>query len=442
MAGENKEFENLAEELKGGLNDIAKKLNATLAEERETFEKMVEAKADGKAFSELQEKLARLETAHNDAQKAYDEELAKLKMEASDSKASDQEAEIKSAFFDVLRTGSDAVLNEKSKGLLVDTLHKHYNDCNDQKKSVEQIKSMLSGIDTTGGVLVVPPFLEASILNFARENVFLYNAAAKTTISGDTYRRDARITRAGASWAGESDTWAETTTPQYGQIEIVVNKLIAYPTISRDLIEDSRINMEAEIMDFTQEAYSDQISLAMVSGTGKRQPKGLLSYPAVKESKVADNFGSLGYVVTGAASDFVADPNKPNCLIDLQGILKSAYGARANWLMNRSTGTAVRKFKDSEGNYMWQPALVAGQPAQLLGMPVQYDENMPDIAANSFPIALGDFTSGLLVVNRRGMTVIRDLISKPGHIKYQIDMRMGAGVRNFEAIKLLKVAAS
>ena len=78
----------------------------------------------------------------------------------------------------------------------------------------------------------------------------------------------------------------------------------------------------------------------------------------------------------------------------------------------------------------------------LLGMPVQYDENMPDIAANAFPIALGDFTSGLLVVNRRGMTVIRDLISKPGHIKYLIDMRMGAGIRNFEAIKLLKVAAS
>jgi HK97 family phage major capsid protein len=78
----------------------------------------------------------------------------------------------------------------------------------------------------------------------------------------------------------------------------------------------------------------------------------------------------------------------------------------------------------------------------MLGAPVRYDENMPDVAAGAFPIAYGDFTTALRIVNRRGMTVIRDDLSVPGQVKFNIDRRLGAGLVNFEAIKLLKIAAS
>ena len=438
MPGE--DFQQLANELKEGLEGISKKLHATLDEERETFEEMMKAKAEGKAVSDLEEKLARLEQAHNDAQKAFDKELADMKMSATSTAAKDDEAELKASFFDVLRTGNDAGLAEKAKNQLADVLHRQYNACNEQPKSVEQIKAMLSGIDTSGGLLVVPPFLEASILRFMNENVALYNLAAKTTISGPVYRRDARTSDAGASWEGEADPWPDTKTPDYGQIEINVHKLIAYPTISRDLLEDSRINMEAEIMDFTRDAFSKKVALAMVSGTGVRQPRGLLSHPVVAEAKVADNWGKLGFAKTGNANGFTAQ-HPADALIDLQGILKTGYGNRAAWLMNRTVGTAIRKFKNSDGDYLWQPSLVAGQPPMLLGSPVYFDANMPDISADATPIAYGDFNAAMLVVNRRGMTVIRDMTSKPGHVKFLIDMRMGAGVRNYEAVKLLKVAA-
>lgn len=438
--------QNVTEILEKGLKEVnealEKRLNASLEAERKTYEELLEAKAEGNAVSELQEKLARMEADHTEAQKAFDKELAEMKVNAVDTKGTDQEEEVKSAFFEVLRAGNDVGLQEKSKNMLADVLTKQYNACNDTPKSVEQIKSMLSGIDTSGGVLVVPPFLEASIYKFAKENVAVYDMASKTTISGPVYRRDARVSMAGASWEGESDPWPATSTPDYGQIEINVHKLIAYPTVSRDLIEDARIDMDAEVMDFTREAFADKIAKAMVNGTGKRQPHGFMKYPAVKETKVADNWGKIGFAVSGAASGFGTDPAKADCLVDLQGILKDAYGNRATWLMNRTTGTLVRKFKNSEGDYLWQPSLIAGQPATLLGMPVRYDENMPDVEANSFPIALGDFTSALLVVNRRGMTVIRDMTSRPGHVKFLIDMRMGAGMRNFEAVKLLKIAAS
>ena len=164
--------QNVTEILEKGLKEVneslEKRLNASLEAERKTYEELLGAKAEGKAVSELQEKLARMEADHTEAQKAFDKELAEMKVNAVDTKGTDQEEEVKSAFFEVLRAGNDVGLQEKSKNLLADVLTKQYNACNDSPKSVEQIKSMLSGIDTSGGVLVVPPFLEASIYKFAK----------------------------------------------------------------------------------------------------------------------------------------------------------------------------------------------------------------------------------------------------------------------------------
>lgn len=444
MADNNTEFSVLAEELKTGVKGLQENFQKALAEERKTFEELLAKKANDEAISEVKAKLEKIEEKASEYEKQMDEEIAKLRMAATDVKATDQEQEIKDDFFHVVRTGSTAGLPEGRKDALAEVICKQYNlsNENNQQKSLEQIKSMLSGNAVTGGILVVPPYLEASVWKHARENVAFYDMASKITIGGPVYKRDARISRAGAAWEGESDEWVKTATPSYGQIDIPVHKLIATPSISRDLMEDSRVNMEAEIMDFTREAFSDHINLAMVLGDGVRKPRGLLSYPKVKDTKVTDNWGSLGYVVSGKAATFVDAPNQADCLIEMQGILKSAYVPRATWVMNRATGTTIRKFKDSDGNYLWQPSLVAGQPPTLLGAPVRYDENMPSIEANSSPIAYGDFTAALLVVNRRGMTVIQDNITRAGHVKFQIDLRMGAGVTNFEAVKLLKIAAS
>lgn len=437
------DFEKLSTEVKESLDALKKQVHQTLDEERKTHEEILKAKADAKAVSELQEKLVKLETAHDEAVKAYDKEIADLKISQTSSKGADQDQEVKSYFLEVLRTGNDAGLPDQAKNLLADVLTKHYNFCNDQPKTVEQIKSMLAGVDTSGGFLVVPPTIEQSILAGLEESRALYRLARKTRIGGPMYKRDARITNAGASWESEVDTWPDTSTPEYGQIEISVKKLIAKPTVSRDLIEDARINMESEVLDYTRRAFEVRIGEAMINGNTPRRPRGLLTYETVLESKVKEDemlFGKLGFVKTGNASGF-ASTSPADALIDLQTILKEGYMGRAGFLMNRKTGSVVRKFKNNDGDYLWQPSLVAGEPGQLMGNPVYYDEYMPDIAANAFPIAFGDFSEAMLVVNRRGMTVIRDLTTVPGHIRFLIDMRLGAGVQNFEAVKLLKVAA-
>lgn len=452
---QNIDFAALSTQVKQGLEDIKRQVMQSLEDERKTNEDLLKAKADGKAFSDLQEKLERMEKAHDEAQanlekakKEFDKEIADLKVNQVSGKSGDNQEEVKAAFFEVLRTGNDAGLQEGQKNLLANVLTKHYNQCMDRPKTVDQIKSMLAGVDTSGGFLVVPPFIESSILAGLEESRALYRMARKTRISSPVYKRDARITEAGASWEGEAEkNWPDTATPQYGQIEISVKKIIAKPSISRDLIEDARINMESEIMDFTRRAFDRKIGRAMIEGNTPRQPRGLLTYETIAETKIKDDemiFGKLGFVKSGNATGFPVDANNAtsaDALIDLQSILKEGYLNRASFLMNRRTGAAIRKFKNKDGEYLWQPSLVAGQPAELMGNPVYYDEYMPDIAANAFPIAFGDFSEAMLVVNRRGMTVIRDTVSVDGHIVFKIDMRLGAGVQNFEAVKLLKIAA-
>lgn len=438
----NEEVKKSLEDLKTTFSEKAQALHEemqkSLKAERETNDELLKAKADGKAFSEVQEKLERLEKATNDYQKACDEEIARLKMQ-SNATPTEKEEETKSSFFHLLQYGNGAGLDEGQKNRLAEVLSKQ-SELSEKPLSIERVKAMISGIDTAGGLLVMPPVLERSILKFVTDGSALYEMAAKTAISSPAYRRDARTTRAGASWEGETDAWPQTPTASYGQVEINVHKLIAYPTISRDLMEDARLDMEAEIMDFTQEAFRDKICEASIYGDGKRKPMGLLSYPTEAQKKAVDTWGKLGFTTTGNASGLATD-NPADALIDLQNLVKTSYLPNSVWLMNRTTGAVVRKLKDKDGgNYLWQPSLQAGTPSTLLGYPVRYDVNMPDIEANKFPIAFGNFNAAMLVVNRRGMTVIRDMTSVPGHVRFHIDLRLGMGLRNFEAVKLLKVS--
>jgi HK97 family phage major capsid protein len=110
--------------------------------------------------------------------------------------------------------------------------------------------------------------------------------------------------------------------------------------------------------------------------------------------------------------------------------------------MNSATAGTVRKFKDSEGRFLWADSLAAGQPPLLLGYEVVIAEDMPDIAANSFPIAFGDFGRGYLIADRTGLRIIRDEVTKPGWVRYLIGKRVGGAIADSNAIKLIKCSAT
>jgi HK97 family phage major capsid protein len=126
--------------------------------------------------------------------------------------------------------------------------------------------------------------------------------------------------------------------------------------------------------------------------------------------------------------------------VNLIYALKAGYRQNATFLMNRKTQSAIRRFKDASGNYLWQPPSGAGAGATLMSFPLVEAEDMPDIAANNFSIAFGDFRRGYLVVDRAGVRVLRDPYSAKPYVLLYTTKRVGGGVQDYAAIKLLKFA--
>ena len=187
-----------------------------------------------------------------------------------------------------------------------------------------------------------------------------------------------------------------------------------------------------------RDAFADQEGIAFVSGNGVDKPKGFLDYPKV--ANATWSWGNVGVINTGTAGAFPAS-SPTDKLIDLAFSVRAAYRANASFVMNRATEAAIRKFKDADGNYVWQPSPRPGEAPRLLGYPVVEAEAMPDIAADAHAIAFGDFRRGYLVVDRVGIRVLRDPYSSKPYVLFYTTKRVGGGIQDFAAIKLLKFAA-
>ena len=207
------------------------------------------------------------------------------------------------------------------------------------------------------------------------------------------------------------------------------------PAATQTLLEDAAVNIDEWVAEEVRIAFAEQENAAFVSGDGTNKPKGFLSYTMIAEASWA--WDKIGYLTTGVSADFPAsDP--ADKLIDLVYTLKSAYRAGAQWVLNRSTQAEIRKIKDGDGNYIWRPSDQAGQGATLMTFPIAETEDMPAIGANSFSIAFGDFGRGYLVVDRLGIRILRDPFSAKPYVLFYTTKRVGGGVQDFNAIKLLK----
>jgi HK97 family phage major capsid protein len=182
---------------------------------------------------------------------------------------------------------------------------------------------------------------------------------------------------------------------------------------------------------------------AFLNGNGIKKPRGLLDYTKVTNASYA--WGSIGFIPTGDANAFIAASSSAgpaDCLIDTVHALKAGYRANARWLMNDLTTARLRKFRDGDGNYLWQPSVQAGMPSLFLGYPVETDDTMPDVGTNAFPIAFGDFRQAYLIVDRVGVRVLRNPYKTNGLVAFYTTKRVGGGVQNFEAVKLVRNAGS
>lgn len=295
--------------------------------------------------------------------------------------------------------------------------------------------------DPDGGYLV--PDQEAAEIDRILGTVSAMRQIAQVmSISSSVYKKPVGLGGASSGWVGEAEARPETTSPTLSVLEFPAMELYANPAATQTLLDDARIDIGSWLGDEVSITFAEQEGAACISGDGVNKPRGILSYDTVADASWA--WGKLGFVVSGVAADINdATNNGVDALTNLVYSLKQGYRQNARFLMNRTLQSKVRKLKtigDTEA-YLWQPSVQAGQPATLLGYPITDDDNMSDVGANAFPIAFGDFRRGYLIVDRSGIRVLRDPYTNKPYVQFYTTKRVGGGVQNFQAIKLLKCSA-
>jgi len=258
-------------------------------------------------------------------------------------------------------------------------------------------------------------------------------------ISGNVYKKPFMTAGPAVGWVGETDVRAQTASATLDSISFPAMELYAMPAATATLLEDSAVNIDEWLAGEVEQVFAVQEGAAFVAGDGTNKPKGFLSYTNV--ANATWSWGNIGYIATGSAGAFPAS-NPSDVLVDLIYALKAGYRQNGTLVMNRKTQATVRKFKDGQGNYLWQPPAQADGRATLMTVPIMEAEDMPDIAANSYSIAFGDFRRGYLIVDRQGVRVLRDPFTAKPYVLFYTTKRVGGGVQDFDAIKLLKFAAS
>lgn len=295
----------------------------------------------------------------------------------------------------------------------------------------------LSSVDDGGGY-IAPAETESRIDHALNESSPLRSICTVRRIGAGLFRKPISQAEAASGWAGETEARTETQAPELELLDFPVGELYAMPAATQALLDDSVADVDQWLADEVRDVFATQESSAFVNGDGINKPKGFLNYPQAANG--TQSFGQIGSVSTGVAGAF--DTSSPvDAILDLIYAGRSRYRAGSKFVANRRTVNDIRKFKDADGNYIWQPSSEAGQPSTLLGYSLIEVEDMPDVASGNAFMAFGDFRRGYLIVDRQGVRVLRDPYSAKPYVLFYTTKRVGGGVQDFNAIKVLKATA-
>lgn len=374
----------------------------------------IETRLTGDVVTE--EKLTRIDAALDDAKRRLDRlALDRARPPLGDGGEAGRDparAEHKAAFDAYIRSGEAAGL-----------------------KRLEE-KALSAGSGPDGGYLV-PDNVEREVLRRLSAVSPIRAISSVRVISGGQYKRAFSISGPATGWVGETSARPQTASPTLSEMSFPAMELYAMPAAIQTLLDDAVVDIDRWIAEEVEAAFAEQEGAAFVNGDGINKPKGFLAVDNVEDE--IWEWGRLGTVQAGGATFPAANPS--DVLVELIYALKAGYRQNASFVMNRKTQSAIRRFKDDNGQYLWAPPASAGQAATLMGFPVVEAEDMPDIAADACAIAFGDFKRGYLVVDRAGMRVLRDPYSAKPYVLFYTTKRVGGGVQDYAAIKLLKFAS-
>lgn len=300
-----------------------------------------------------------------------------------------------------------------------------------------EVQAKLRTTQDADGGYAVPEELDRDILG-RLTNLSPMRQIANVVTVGPGYRK--LVNRGGATsgWVGEEDARPETNTPQLAALTPFWGEVYANPAATQTMLDDAFFNVEGWLADEIELEFALQEGGAFVTGDGAKKPKGFLAYTTNAAGDKTRAFQVLQHIISGAAA---ALPTNADKFIDMVQALNAQLRTGAVWTMNGLTTGAIRKLKDAEDNYLWQPGLKEGQPTTLLGYPVVEMEDMPDVAADALPVAFGNFKRGYKITDRIGIRVLRDPYTNKPYIHFYTTKRVGGYVEDANAIKLLKISA-
>ena len=405
-------------------------------EYKKTNDARIEAVKQGQGTAELEAKLARMDAALDEAkskQTALEAKLARPGVLAGEAQNGEikEAAEYRHAFTEWMRNPAD---HERQQKAAV---------AQKQLEAKQRLETRATqAVTSTGsaGGFALPEVIERAIARLGVDMSPIRGIATVRTVGSPDYKELFDVNGAAFEWVGETDARSQTNTPDLAEVAPTFGMASAKPQASEESLDDLFFNVEDWLVSSAAEAMYAGEGAAFISGNGTKKPTGILAGPApVVTADAARAFGTLQYIASGGAA---ALPTSADVYLDMVYALRARYRTNAQWLTNKLVIASLRKYKDTSGQYLWQPALTAGQPSTFLGYGITEAEDMPVVGAGNFPLAFGDFREGYLICDRVGTRITRDEITTPGFVKFYVRKRVGGKLRNTQAIKLLKVAAA
>lgn len=292
------------------------------------------------------------------------------------------------------------------------------------------------GADGEGGFLA-PVEWDRTITNKLQIVSPMRQLAHVQPVGGAGFSKLFNLGGTASGWVGETSTRPQTNTNTFASLGFGWGEIYANPAATQQMLDDSEINLDAWLADEVDSVFAKQEGSAFFSGDGANKPFGILTYVTGGANAAKHPFGAIQVVNSGAAAAITADG-----ILDLVYDLPSEFTGNARFTMNRKTQGAVRKLRDGDGNYLWQPSYVAGQPSTLAGFAITEAADMPDVAANAHAVLFGDFKQTYTVFDRVGIRVLRDPFTAKPYVLFYTTKRVGGGVHNTEPMRAMKIAAA
>ena len=309
-----------------------------------------------------------------------------------------------------------------------------------------EAKAMSAGSGPDGGYMVHTQF-SSGFTKVMAEISPIYRQARVIPLDpgNDSFEEPIDSETAEAHWTGEQSARNESGTPGIKMFYVSLDEIYAMPKVTQKLVDLASFDVMAWLQTKVGEGFGTKESAAFHSGDGVAKPRGILTYDIATTVDASRPWGTVQYIPSGASGAFKsasASVSPADALIDMVTALKPQYRSGARWYMNRNTAGVVRKFKDADGRFVWVDSIISGQPSTLLGYPVEIDEDMPDIAADSLSVAFGNMQRAYTIIEKPGIKFLPDPYSAKPHVLLYSYRRVGGGMNNSEALKLMKFSAT